>query len=294
MVDFSLYNPVTGSRNTVIPNYLTAGCFDRYGCRCMLGFGYDRTSDDYKIFYAMTTSSQPSVQSWIYSLKHNSWRRIIQPPPPLPIPLPFPHPRTKMVYYDNGLHWLVWDFNTNASYIFRFDLATEEYHQVEQPYYDDDDTFHVLAYRRRELLVLTELRGCLHLVEYTTSPSTRYASSWSKESEEKEVYYMRMWVMKNNYDGGSLNRSWVKLIDCLSLIKQVVSRVYTYTPPLPCAYSENGKEILIVLGERVFVKYDFSRGKLQSVKLCGLPNDWKYTYGRDFISWTSSFVSPSS
>ncbi|XP_056697140.1 F-box/kelch-repeat protein At3g23880-like [Spinacia oleracea] len=275
-----IYNPITGTtfNNAIVPHYGT------HSWRYMVGFGYDRMRDDYKIFYSSPLKDghvgkgiQPAM-SWVYSLKKKSWKSIQPPPHRYNLSL-------RMVTSNNVLYWIGVKPNTYDNCIFGFDFETEEYHEVIPP---PDFNFRMSEFE------LVSLRGCLHLV------SCRLYDGFANGAEIS----MNIWGLKNY---GS-NRTWVKLIHRVSL-KQVIQTelenkkiignprsrsIYLHYSPLPFAYSEDESEILIGLGKTIkaFIRCDLRNGELKRVDVNGAPNGWKYGY--EGISWTASLVSISS
>ncbi|KAI6694723.1 hypothetical protein NL676_022433 [Syzygium grande] len=86
------------------------------------GFGYDPTSDDYKIVQGNGTKN---YQVATFSLKSSSWRRIqVQQESHLA--------DDRGVFWERALHWCGVDQSQNKkeTAIMSFDLAYEKFHQV--------------------------------------------------------------------------------------------------------------------------------------------------------------------
>ncbi|KAI6695770.1 hypothetical protein NL676_023480 [Syzygium grande] len=113
---FLLYNPTTKeSRN--VPSFDLVP-----GIKSFHGFGYDSTSDDYKIVQGNGTKSYQMAR---FSLKSSSWRRVqVQQESHLA--------NYRGVYWKGALHWCAVDQSRNKreTAIMSFDLAEEKFHQV--------------------------------------------------------------------------------------------------------------------------------------------------------------------
>ncbi|KAI3440834.1 F-box domain-containing protein [Psidium guajava] len=113
---FLLYNPTTEeSRDFPSSDLVTGDDFFH-------GFGYDSTSDDYKIVQG---TGSTKCQVGIFSIKSGSWRRIQV------------HQESHLAVYDRGvywngaLHWCVTDErNKKETIIISFDLSEEKFHQM--------------------------------------------------------------------------------------------------------------------------------------------------------------------
>ncbi|XP_042513963.1 F-box protein CPR1-like [Macadamia integrifolia] len=89
------------------------------------GFGYEPTSDDYKVVRAVDEFVI------VYSLRTNSWRRIGK----LPFSL-FNNDWGGGVLVNSALHWVA-----KVRSIISFHLKDEEYREVPLPHFMDDDDF---------------------------------------------------------------------------------------------------------------------------------------------------------
>ncbi|XP_021853174.2 F-box/kelch-repeat protein At3g23880-like [Spinacia oleracea] len=272
-VRFSLHNPITGTIMNNIP-HLVVPNYQNYHEELVV-FGYDCINDDYKIFYSVQHNNNDDNNNedndnnrdttWLYSLKRNSWKSI----------KPLPRGYSCGISNNMSSYWLIRKPDYTYHGVSGFDFESEEYHDV-IPMPDDDDQGGYILYK------LVDLRGCLHLVKYTLECT------------------MDVWVLKKN-------RSWVKLIHRLSLKQALESdelvpnrflgsiSVIVYCPPLPYAYSEDGSEILIGLGQYImaFVRYDLRTGELKPVVMSGEPpHDWvRVKNALRGMPWTGSLVS---
>ncbi|GKA66281.1 putative F-box domain-containing protein [Tanacetum coccineum] len=99
--------------------------------RCM-GFGYDSSTDDYKVVRAIRNSDITLVH--IISLRSNIWKLFRQ--------INFrSRADTPGVLFNEALHWFWFDANQKAS-IVSFNLAKEEFREIPQP----DDSRYVWNY----------------------------------------------------------------------------------------------------------------------------------------------------
>ncbi|GKC78461.1 putative F-box domain-containing protein, partial [Tanacetum coccineum] len=111
---------------------------------CCLGFGYDSSTDDYKVVTAIYNRSDPRAHLFNYDQL-----------------------QTPGILFNGALHWFWVDTNsiTYKRVIVSFDLAKEEFREIPEP----DDTRYVYGYGSR--LGIIEGRLCIYTqAEYIGSP----------------------------------------------------------------------------------------------------------------------------
>ncbi|KAL8538574.1 hypothetical protein ACS0TY_000553 [Phlomoides rotata] len=165
---FILWNPSTRMAMNV-GNAGFGKVFAKYG------FGYDESSDDYKVFVIITLSCRPDVYqaiSRLYSLKTNSWKTL-------------KYEQDSEYHFDGAgtfasgnLHWI-----TDDQEIVSFDLKSELDGMVEQPNSLKGDIFPTLGV----------IDGCLSVLC----------------DKDYQGTYFDVWVMK---EYGVKKESWVKLV----------------------------------------------------------------------------------
>ncbi|XP_043693194.1 F-box protein CPR1-like [Telopea speciosissima] len=127
--DIFLWNPST-RRHQKLPITPIEFPFDNRLRYIVYGFGYDSTSDDYKLvrvvrffgdhhYPGLTSHSEVKI----YSLRTNSWRRIGD----LPIHLRYIYNAGN--FANSALHWV----GINSKFIVSFDLKDEEFREVPLP-----------------------------------------------------------------------------------------------------------------------------------------------------------------
>ncbi|GMI63768.1 CONSTITUTIVE EXPRESSER OF PR GENES 1, CONSTITUTIVE EXPRESSER OF PR GENES 30 [Hibiscus trionum] len=97
-----------------------------YDKNTVLGFGYDETSNDFKVVQMQRSKTQNCYKVLLYSLKANSWKRIQD------CPYEFPTNYNDGAYINNSLHWVgdeIGEFY-GGKVIFALNLATEKYYDV--------------------------------------------------------------------------------------------------------------------------------------------------------------------
>ncbi|GJY32521.1 F-box/kelch-repeat protein-like protein [Tanacetum coccineum] len=96
------------------------------------GFGYDSSTNDYKLVMAIDQGSDDGTLVQIFSLKSNVWKL-------------FGHVDYRFddasllepgILFNGALHWFMYDINRDKILIVSFDLAKEEFKEISQP----DDT----------------------------------------------------------------------------------------------------------------------------------------------------------
>lgn len=108
----------------------------------MYGFGYDSSTDDYKVisisFWDTDNEHSPDCTDMfvsIYSLRYNSWRNLQNSP--------YDHAVGHLisgVLINENLHWLTSTRPGYSSTIVAFSLANEEFTEIELPDAIDDNT----------------------------------------------------------------------------------------------------------------------------------------------------------
>ncbi|KAD4384141.1 hypothetical protein E3N88_24309 [Mikania micrantha] len=148
-----IWNPSTRKSNR-LPN---CGSKSQPGCYVLYGFGYQDSTDDYKVVEISCIFKDRAKYDTlvkIHSLKNGNWKKIGA----------FPHgiPLDDSGKFSNGaLHWAASkDFGSSYSWmIVSLDLANESYCEVLQPAYDEGDKDLTLGAIGESLCVLCNYRG---------------------------------------------------------------------------------------------------------------------------------------
>ncbi|GKE07366.1 putative F-box domain-containing protein [Tanacetum coccineum] len=103
----------------------------------LFGFGYDSSTDDYKLVLAIDQGSDGSLVQ-ILSLKSNVWKVFGQ------VNYRFDDASLLEpgILFNGALHWFMFDINKHNVLIVSFDLAKEQFRAIPQP----DDTRYVWSY----------------------------------------------------------------------------------------------------------------------------------------------------
>ncbi|CAN1160926.1 F-box protein CPR1 [Linum perenne] len=125
MDDFVVFNPSTGERHTVSCPMVER----REGERLVAyGFGYDKSSDDYKMVRILQTNAE-IYGAEIFSVRSKGFFRKI----PLPTANWLDYARKFMgVFVGGSIHWCI---NTNSVVIHAIDLVSNTYHHFQGPDY---------------------------------------------------------------------------------------------------------------------------------------------------------------
>ncbi|XP_071687393.1 F-box/kelch-repeat protein At3g06240-like [Rutidosis leptorrhynchoides] len=104
------------------------------------GFGYDSTTDDYKVVVGFNEDSNSMLHMifLVLSLKSNKWKVVRDGPNYLTYEAHGHIRDLPGVLFDGALHWLVDDTNEEKKVILSFDLSLEECKEIPQP---DDDSY---------------------------------------------------------------------------------------------------------------------------------------------------------
>ncbi|XP_027151024.1 F-box protein CPR1-like [Coffea eugenioides] len=193
----------------------------------LLGFGYDRVNDDYKVLNRISSTSlfDTDQSRWcdevfVYSLKMNTWRRTER--------FLFKvsdndcYCTADCILANGALHWFMKERRSNGvSYIVSFDLSSEEFRKMSCPRYPEN-------YVHQNLRVLN---GCLCLVPYYKVDG-RYAAD--------------LWVMEEY----GVDKSWAKLT---SVTMPLGSKFRSLTP---LALSKNKRRLLLQIDGEKLVLHD--------------------------------------
>ncbi|KAL3506451.1 hypothetical protein ACH5RR_031833 [Cinchona calisaya] len=168
-------NPLT-QKHWDLPRF-PKHCFE--GTCYEYGFGYNEVTDDYMMIVLV---GNPPTTVTIYSLKSNSWRRVLDSP--------FQGMKGTIdqrigVFAGKAVHWVMRDWEPPmANFIAAFDLQTEKFYPIALPKYLSG----TVLWR----IILGNLGGCLSVVFHS-----RFETS-----------VVELWMMKN-YGVGD---SWIKFI----------------------------------------------------------------------------------
>ncbi|XP_071687398.1 F-box/kelch-repeat protein At3g06240-like [Rutidosis leptorrhynchoides] len=139
----------------------------KYREKVCWGFGYDSSTDDYKVVIGYNQSEHHTCFK-VLSLKSNKWKFIGDDH--YSSPFNYHHG----ILYDGALHWFVDDTKKKKRIILSFDLSLEKFKEIPKP----DDTKYVCDNRNR--LGMFEERLCIY----------RSYSMYNR-------CYQTIWVMKN-------------------------------------------------------------------------------------------------
>ncbi|KAF5200319.1 F-box protein cpr1 [Thalictrum thalictroides] len=122
-------------------------------CKIVFGFGYDSSTDDYKvvrIFYDYYQSNLPYLESevHVYSIRRHTCKRI-QDIPSLPIHIKLLVFIEYGIYVSGVIHWLAkptvaTDGRFSSVPIVSFDVTSEKFREVQMP--DFDCTFDLMSF----------------------------------------------------------------------------------------------------------------------------------------------------
>uniref|UniRef100_A0A803LPQ4 F-box domain-containing protein n=1 Tax=Chenopodium quinoa TaxID=63459 RepID=A0A803LPQ4_CHEQI len=232
--NFALWNPYTGKHEKIpCPDFHFEHAFNHFRYYIQ-GFGYDHTTDDYKIVSMLQQHNRlkggtvhNEVQ--VYSLKAKSWKQMHH----FSYFVCYP---CYGVYASGALHWVARqspDLYSNSNLLIAFDLGVEKCREVAQPNYVDTEFYMNIGLLGGSLCFLCH---------------------YPKESFD-------LWVM-DDY----LSESWTKLV---SISQPNVIRCFDYLKPL--TYSEDGTQILFEQDNEKFLWYNLTKKTIDYVKISGLP-----------------------
>ncbi|EOY06273.1 hypothetical protein QUC31_016352 [Theobroma cacao] len=126
--DLFIWNPTTGDYRKLPDPFLSSEAY--LSQLFVYGFGYDSSTDVYKLFLGRTEGVvQSSMEAEIFSLRRNSWR-MIENPPYLETNYSNNGTETPCSFVNEALLWLVgWSMSFNREFhdILYFDSAGENF-----------------------------------------------------------------------------------------------------------------------------------------------------------------------
>ncbi|XWS08699.1 hypothetical protein CRYUN_Cryun40dG0023500 [Craigia yunnanensis] len=277
--DFFIWNPSTGDykqlpypcfpSNGDINKFLDNGFFPSSEDSFLNGFGYDSSTDDYKLFFSWKKSwwLPPKTNSFckemtvaIFSLRKNSWRMIQSPPTN---PLFFPHQNLSGFFVNGALNWLSGGRQTEE--ILAFDLKTQRFSRVPVPN-KGNISFMILN--------MGVLHGRLCLTFYNFEFYLNQPPS---------SYPVEIWVMKEY----GVKQSWTKLL--------TIGEKYNFYY-LPLCISK-GKEFILINEEKDLIRSDAEESVIEKFRICKCgPENFKYSSKYEHpcqaIAYAESLLSP--
>ncbi|XP_076891861.1 F-box protein CPR1-like [Bidens hawaiensis] len=143
-----IWNPSTRKSYRLPPT----GYRKEFGSYVLYGFGYDESTDDYKVVeLSFNNKDKRETLVKIYSLKSGNWKKIDA--------IPHCFTNTFLGNFSNGaLHWVTTK-GLGPWAIISLDLAKESFGEVLQPLYDEGDKDLRLGCLNEWLCVLCDYRG---------------------------------------------------------------------------------------------------------------------------------------
>ncbi|KAL3505735.1 hypothetical protein ACH5RR_031117 [Cinchona calisaya] len=245
-----LINPTTFEL-VKVPNFPLA--LDTLASFSMDGFGYDSSSDDYKIvslsYYDTDNEHEPDCADTfvdVFSLKMRTWRRIE--------PSPYDHAVPELasgVFLNGAIHWLACDTRSEGtpSVIAAFNLNSEEFVKVPPPSSLDKGKF---VFNK-----LVALEGCLGMV----------VDQYNGQID--------VWIMKDYGAHDSWTKFTVNAPEYADIFKPI------------CQLGE--KEVVLEKDGEKLIAYNLTEDSLRDIVVAGIPD----MFEDDVVTFTESLLSPS-
>ncbi|XP_076945330.1 F-box protein CPR1-like [Bidens hawaiensis] len=173
-------NPLTRElRQLAYPTYISESS------RCW-GFGYDSSSDDYKVILGVLTSVNRRTSFWLLSLTSNAWRDIGVENYGL-------FDSRVGVLYNGALHWIACDHHNNRL-IVSFDLSKEEFKEIHLP----NDTIYY-----RKLGIIKEClcvfgRGAWWMKKYNVKEQWEFVKFLHEDEMNYDIVHTLRLKLQNN------------------------------------------------------------------------------------------------
>ncbi|XVF62749.1 hypothetical protein PTKIN_Ptkin09bG0033300 [Pterospermum kingtungense] len=247
---FFIWNPSTRHYkevpNLCFPTTKDTGLVRKSPDNFFYGFGYDSSTDDYKLFFGVEGSWRPFRQRkitnfketkvFIYSLRKNSWRMVPSPPTD---PLFFPHQVLSGSFVNGNLNWLTGDRQTEE--ILAFDLKTERISMMPVPN-KGNASFVIFN------MGVLDGRLCLTFYNYEFSLNQP----------------IEIWVMKEH----GVHESWTKLL--------TIGEKYSSSYKPLCV--SKGEEVIVINEKKELIRCDDEESILEKFSICKcVPEMSKYS-----------------
>ncbi|KAG7969574.1 hypothetical protein I3843_07G037400 [Carya illinoinensis] len=151
---FYIWNPSTGDHRKLPDPGAPPGGFIHWH-----GFGYDSSTDDYKLIvasYRLLNGGGRSSEGEVFSLKRNSWKGILHD-----LDHSYGATESAGILCNGSLHWYLKVSEPASDEIHAFDLAEEKFHEIQMPIQEDGHP------RQPPFSIVRNLGGFLCLVGYT-------------------------------------------------------------------------------------------------------------------------------
>ncbi|PWA89520.1 F-box associated interaction domain-containing protein [Artemisia annua] len=144
-----IWNPSTRELNKLPWCGFNGKCGSYLG----FGFGYDESSDDYKVLgISGLWNHGTKAEVKIYSLKSGYWKTLGNFPRGLPR-------QALGMFFNGALHWMTECKGSQPTTIVSFDLATETFGEILQPVYDEGHNYLTLCTLGEWLSVVCDYPG---------------------------------------------------------------------------------------------------------------------------------------
>lgn len=162
-----IWNPSTRKSNKL----KDSGFIRKQHCYTIYGFGYDEINDDYNVVAILRALNHVKIETKVYSLKSDKWRRIED------IPGCFPF-YSWGKYVDRKLHWPGYSGKQDRAVV-SFDLAQAKYGELKLPTNGEGASFPVLGVLGRCLSVTYEYQRS-NTVDLWVMKEYGVMESWTK------------------------------------------------------------------------------------------------------------------
>nr|KYP57031.1 F-box/kelch-repeat protein At3g06240 family [Cajanus cajan] len=166
-----IWNPSTGFTRSFCPWSATtiSICGDVFDMN-LYGFGYDRSEDNYVVLQIYLSKRDTSHHTLLYSVNDDSWRDFEHDSlSTITHPSVSVHQGSMGLYFADSLHWITFNYETNADFILAYNLFESKFYQLSIP---DDWDYTVDIWEMKEYGVttswskLTCMQVSNHISEY--------------------------------------------------------------------------------------------------------------------------------
>ncbi|XP_020203434.1 F-box/kelch-repeat protein At3g06240 [Cajanus cajan] len=151
----------------------------------LYGFGYDRSEDNYVVLQIYLSKRDTSHRALLYFVNHDSWRDFEDDSlSTITHPSVSVHQGSMGLYFADSLHWITFNYETNADVILPYNIFESKFYQLSIPDEVELQDYSVCCLRniRDSLAICTVMHDANwdYMVDIWEMKEYGVTTSWSK------------------------------------------------------------------------------------------------------------------